>query len=395
VLSANACFQAELSFSLIRRCQGNPLPARARPQSAKIEGVHWLLWLLLAPLAFLVALPLLGMLYELLGEWFDRWRFPMPGRRVNVDGQWLHYVEQGPRLQAQSPRAPDDAPTVLLEAGISASSLSWARVMPLLSPHVRTIAYDRGGLAWSGPHQDARLANRLVFELEGLLDAAGVRGPLILVGHSFGGLLCLMFAAKHRERVAGIVLVDPVTRCEWMPLTRIQAAKLAYGTKMALRGALLAKLGVVRFVLFLLINGARAFPKAVSRATSGHASGAVERLVGEVRKLPKYAWPLVQAHWSVPKTFLSMASHLQNLPESVTQYDPERFPPQIPLTVLSAETANPYAVAEHHGDSLRSLVGEHRVVPDSGHWIHLDQPEVVADAILRMVRFVESLKQPA
>jgi pimeloyl-ACP methyl ester carboxylesterase len=35
------------------------------------------------------------------------------------------------------------------------------------------------------------------------------------------------------------------------------------------------------------------------------------------------------------------------------------------------------------------------VVPDSGHWIHLDQPEVVADAILRMVRFVESLKQPA
>jgi pimeloyl-ACP methyl ester carboxylesterase len=357
--------------------------------------VHWLLWLLAVPFLLLVGVPVVGMVYEKLGELLDRWRYPAPGRRVKVDGQWLHYVESGPVSRRESPRPAEDAPTVVLEAGISASSLSWSRVMPRLSQYVRTIAYDRGGLAWSGPHDDVRLADRLVYELEGMLEAAGVRGPLILVGHSFGGLLCLMFAVKHRERVAGIVLVDPVARCEWTPLGAVPAAKLAYGTKMALRGALLAKIGVVRFVLFLLVNGARAFPKAVSKATSGHASGAVERLVGEVRKLPSETWPMVRAHWSVPKTFLSMASHLQNLPESVTQYDPDRFPPQVPLTVLSAESANPYAVAEHHGDALRSLVGEHRVVPDSGHWIHLDQPEVVTDAVLRMVRFVESLKQPA
>ena len=52
------------------------------------------------------------------------------------------------------------------------------------------------------------------------------------------------------------------------------------------------------------------------------------------------------------------------------------------------ESARPYAVAEHHADAKRSLVGEHRVVPDSGHWIHLDQPVAVIESILRMLAFV-------
>ena len=347
-----------------------------------------IVWLLLVPLALVAALPLLGIAYQAIGEGVDRRRYPPPGRLVTVDGQTLHYVDAGASRG-------DDETTIVLEAGISASSLSWARVMPELSRHGRVIAYDRGGLAWSGPADDARLADRLVIELDGLLSEAGVRGPLILVGHSFGGLLCLMYAVKHRDRVAGIVLVDPVPRCEWMPLRQNQSFRLAYGIRMALRGALLAKLGVVRFVLALFVNGARAFPKAVARVSGGHASGAVERLVDEVKKLPRESWPIVRAHWSVPKTFFSMASHLKNLPESVTQYQPESFPPHVPLTVLSAESANPYAVAEHHGDAQRSLVGTHRVVPDSGHWIHLDQPDVVIEAVLTLRRFVESLKQTA
>ncbi|MDZ7637674.1 MAG: alpha/beta hydrolase [Bryobacterales bacterium] len=357
--------------------------------------MDWLLWLLLAPLALVLALAFLGLLYQFAGERVDRWRFPPPGRRVKVDGNWLHYVEAGPSQPAEHGTGEDDAPVVLLEAGISASSLSWSRVMPDLARHTRVIAYDRGGLAWSGPTDDARLADRMVLELEGLLEAAQVRGPLFMVGHSYGALLCMMFAAKHRERVAGLVLVDPVVRCEWLPLRPNQAARLRYGVRMALRGALLAKLGVVRFSLALLMSGARAFPQAVSKAAGGRASNTVERLVGEVKKLPPECWPMVRAHWSVPKTFFSMASHMKNLPESISQYDPESFPPHVPLTVLSAESAGPYGVAEHHADAERSLVGVHRVVPESGHWIHLDQPDEVTEEVLRLVRFVASLKQPA
>ncbi len=362
--------------------------------SAKIVFVHWILAALLFPIALLGAILLLGLLYQFAGEWIDSRRFPPPGRRVEVDGQWLHYTEAGAHGKGESGLAREGVPTIVLEAGISASSITWSTVLPRLARFARVIAYDRGGLAWSGPAAEARLAGRMVAELEGLLDAAGARGPLLLVGHSFGGLLCLMFAAKHRERVAGIVLIDPVTRCEWLPLRPNQAARLNYGVRMALRGALLAKLGVVRLSLALLVHGARAFPKAVSKASSGGANRAIERWVGEVRKLPEECWPSVRAHWSVPKTFFSMASHLENLPESVAQYDPATFPAHVPLTVLSAESAGPYAVAEHHADAKRSLVGEHRVVPDSGHWIHLDQPVAVIESVLRMLAFVESLQYP-
>ena len=363
--------------------------------SAKIVIVHWLLWVILVPFLLLVALPFVGMLYQNVGEWVDRRRFPPPGRCVNVDGQWLHYVEAGPPVRDETGLAGAAIPTVVLEAGISASSITWSRIMPQLSRYARVIAYDRGGLAWSGPADDARLADRMVFELEGLLKATNVNGPLILVGHSFGGLLSLMYAAKHRDRVSGLVLIDPVVRCEWIPVRPNQAARLNFGVRMALRGALLAKLGVVRFSLALLINGARAFPKAVSKATSGGANRAIERWIAEVKKLPPESWPMIRAHWSVPKTFFSMASHLKNLPESVSQYDPETFPPHVPLTILSAESAGPYAVAEHYADAKRSLIGEHRVVPESGHWVHLDQPDVVIEAILRLIYFVESLNRPA
>ena len=354
----------------------------------------WLLTVLLAPLVLFGALLLFGLVYQAAGEWIDRRRFPPPGRCVTVDGQRLHYIEAGPPETGELGPARESAPTVLLEAGISASSITWSSMMPRLSDHARVIAYDRGGLAWSGAAIEARLADRMVLELEGLLDATGARGPLILVGHSFGGLLCLMYAAKHRERVSGIVLVDPVTRCEWAPLRPNQAARLHFGVRMALRGALLAKLGVVRLSLALLIHGARAFPKAVAKATSGGANRAIERWIGEVKKLPPESWPIVRAHWSVPKTFFSMASHLENLPESVSQYDPADFPAHVPLTVLSAESANLFAVAEHHADAKRSLIGEHHVVPDSGHWIHLDRPDAVAESVIRMIAFVESLDHP-
>lgn len=352
-------------------------------------NVIWVLWVVLVPLVLLLALVLAGILYEAAGEWVDRRRFPPPGKFVTVDGQRLHFVETPSNTHEA------EVPTILLEAGISASSLTWRSLIPRLSDHARVIAYDRGGLAWSAAAGDARLADRMVFELNGLLETAHKQGPLILVGHSFGGLLCLMYAARHRNRVAGVVLVDPIPRCDWQPLRQGQAARLRHGVRLSLRGALLAKLGVVRFSLTLLVHGARLLPKAVGRFASGGANPAMERWIGQVKKMPPETWPAVRAHWSVPKTYFSMASHLKNLPESVSQYDPDEYPPYVPLTILSAESAAPSAVAEHHADAMRSLVGEHCVVAGSGHWIHLDQPEVVVDAILRLVRFVRTLDQPA
>lgn len=349
--------------------------------------MYW--FVLLAQIALFLAsavilMVVLGLVYQSLGERKDARRFPAPGKRVDVDGQLLHYQESG-----------KGDPVVVLESGISASSLNWERVVPLLANRTRVIRYDRGGLGWSGPAGEARIASRLVLELRGVLESANAMRPVILVGHSFGGLLCLLYACRYRDQVAGIVLVDPVPRVEWYPISGLQLHRLNHGIRLALRGALLARLGIVRLALNLMMGGARRFPKAIASASSGRASSVIERLIGEVRKMPEHLWPIIQAHWSTPRTFLSMASHFENLPDSIAEYLAETYPPHVPLTVLSAESSPIEAMDEHVADSQLSLVGTHRVVPNSGHWIQLDQPEVVAGAVLELVEFLQSLEQPA
>ena len=57
----------------------------------------------------------------------------------------------------------------------------------------------------------------------------------------------------------------------------------------------------------------------------------------------------------------------------------------LPVVVLSAASASPRAMAEHEHDARLSTHGEHLVVPESGHWMQLDAPDAVVDAIRRLV----------
>jgi pimeloyl-ACP methyl ester carboxylesterase len=53
----------------------------------------------------------------------------------------------------------------------------------------------------------------------------------------------------------------------------------------------------------------------------------------------------------------------------------------LPLVVLSAASASELAMSEHVHDARLSTRGEHRIVPGSGHWMQLDAPEAVVEAI--------------
>jgi pimeloyl-ACP methyl ester carboxylesterase len=77
-----------------------------------------------------------------------------------------------------------------------------------LSATTRVCTYDRARYGWSEPDPEPRSGEQIVDELEMLLDAAGEAGPYVLVGHSFGGLVVLMYAEHHPDDVAGVVLID-------------------------------------------------------------------------------------------------------------------------------------------------------------------------------------------
>jgi len=99
-------------------------------------------------------------------------------------------------------------PTIVLEAAATASWLAWRRVQPQLSQHTRVCSYDRAGHGWSDPRPGPRDADHIIGELHDLLNQAGVERPLVLVGHSAGGLYAREYTRRFPAEVVGMAQLD-------------------------------------------------------------------------------------------------------------------------------------------------------------------------------------------
>jgi pimeloyl-ACP methyl ester carboxylesterase len=329
-----------------------------------------LLGILLLAAGIVVLAIFAGAIYQAVGTAGDARRFPPPGRLVDVGGFRLHLHETGA-----------GRPTVVLEAGIAASSLSWSLVQPEVAKFARVVRYDRAGLGWSDAGRQPRTAAQLADELCALLRAARIDGPYVLVGHSFGGYIARMVAARIPKQVAGLVLVDSPSTSEWIPLKPEERRRVRGGALFSRIGALLAALGLVRFCLARLTTGSTGLPVMVTRSFGRSALTVVGRLIGEVQKLPAQLWPQVQAHWCQPKSFRSMASHLENLPRSAAQVEAAGAMGEIPLLVLTASRPTQERFVAQEAVARLSTRGKQIVAETSGHWIHLDEPGLVVEAI--------------
>jgi pimeloyl-ACP methyl ester carboxylesterase len=299
---------------------------------------------------------------------------------IDIGGRRLHVDVRG-----------YGCPAVVLEAGIAASSISWSLVQNRIAEFATVVSYDRAGFGWSGSAPWCPTALTAAEELARMLECAEIEPPFVLVGHSFGGLIVRVFQQRFPERVAGLVLVDPVSRIEWRRASPQRKRMLARGVVLSKRGAFLARMGVVKLALKLLMSGSRAIPKLVARASAGRGASVTERLTGEVRKLPRELWPVMAKHWSEARCFEAMAESLEKLPVSVRQLHEGLSLGDLPVIVLSAGSAGAIAVKEHQHDAQLSTRGERVVVPDAGHWLQLDAPDAVVDAVRRMVA---AIRQP-
>jgi len=122
---------------------------------------------------------------------------PAPGQMIDVGGYRMHIYCVG-----------TGSPTVILDAGISDFFVSWSRTQPEVSKFTRVCSYDRAGLGWSEASSRPRTNEVMVDELHTLLTIAGIGGPYVLAGHSFGGINMRLFARMYPKEVAGLVLVD-------------------------------------------------------------------------------------------------------------------------------------------------------------------------------------------
>src|SRR6266567_1312238 len=115
---------------------------------------------------------LLGAVYQALGTRRDRKRFPPPGRLVDLDHHRLHLLESG-----------RGSPTIVLEAGLMSTVLSWSNLQRELTESYRVVSYDRAGLGWSDLGPMPRTADRIVDELHRLLQQAAIP-PTLRPGRS-------------------------------------------------------------------------------------------------------------------------------------------------------------------------------------------------------------------
>jgi len=313
-----------------------------------------------------------GVVYQFVGTRRCARLYPPPGMMIDVGGQHLHLVCAGNRR-----------PTVLFESGIAASSLSWARVRHDVATFTRTCAYDRAGLGWSDPGRTPRTVARMIAELHAVVAHAASDGPVVLVGHSFGAFLACAYASAHPDDIAGVVLLDPPS--EWHPMTRQQARLLRGGIQLSRVGEFLARVGVVRACLALMAGGAPGIPRQFVRVFGPTAARTLERLVGEVRKLPPDLHPVVQALWCQPKCFRAMADHLAVLEETTAAVGRVISLADLPLVVISSGDQTPDTLEQHRRLALRSSRGRHMVATNSGHWIQFDEPDLVVTAIRDIV----------
>ncbi len=329
----------------------------------------------------LVVLGAAGAVYQAAGTAADLRRYPPPGRMIDIGGSRLHFIESG-----------GDGPPVIFESGISATCLNWTEARLQVAGFARACAYDRAGLGWSDRSNSPRTTLNLVAELHALLEAARIPRPCILVGHSFGGMLVRSYAAKYPEQVAGLVLVDALPASEWLNISPARARMLGLGVKLARRGALLARLGVVRLALALLMTRnrrIRLIPRWIAKLSSGPGDSTISRLVGEVSKMPPEVWPMVQAHWCQPKSFEVLGNYFESLPVSATEAYGLVEPDSLPVIVLSAANSTPEQLKERDALAGRSPHGQHIIAAKSGHWIQLDEPELVVQAIREMVGLIK------
>jgi pimeloyl-ACP methyl ester carboxylesterase len=300
-----------------------------------------------------------------------------PGRLVDVGGFRLHALISG-----------EQRPTVVFDAALAGSSISWTLVQPLVESFARTVSYDRAGFGWSdaGPHP--RTAGRIAGELRTLLERLGEPPPYVLVGHSFGGLVMRIYAARHPERTAGLVLVDPAQPEDWVQPSPYEQSRVDRGAALCRHGARAARIGLAHVVSALVGAGAlRPARSMVQLFTRGTFAASDESILAPMWKLPPAARRPLRYFWTQRKFFEALGSQIETISRSAVETleagtDAYR---NLPLVTISSTDPGDHRMRQQEALAARSACGRHLIAPDSSHWVPLDAPAFVAEAIRGVV----------
>jgi pimeloyl-ACP methyl ester carboxylesterase len=290
-------------------------------------------------------------------------------------------VERRRLLLHQSGRG---GPAVVFAPGAGLIGLDYLNIHDRVSQYTTSVLYDRAGTGWSDLVELPRTAAAVTDELRGLLRAAGVPAPYLLVGHSLGGIYVRRYAQRFPDEVAGLLFLDPAH--EDYP---------AQMPKQSLLDRLRQGLALVR----VLLRFKRFYRGLFERMLADWPDSVRERLIDyHLRSLRKSLeeWPA-----------RSRSDQKGELLDEIRQGGDM---PKVPLIVLVAMGLDPFMAAFMPEGYLRQMNarkrpiyqllaesvprGEHRVLENSGHTtIHTDCPDAVVQAIRDLLERVKEGNQ--
>jgi pimeloyl-ACP methyl ester carboxylesterase len=292
------------------------------------------------------------------------------GRLVDVGGYRLHLACQG-----------DGNPTVVMEAAIGETGLLWSLVQPAVAQTTRACVYDRAGYGWSDPSPRPRTAEEMVQELHTLLGTAGIPRPYVLVGHSLGGLLVRLYAARYPQEVAGLVLVDAAHEQQYRRAPK-EIRELVPQFEEQMRQQL-------EGLKALIVSGS--LDPAMLPIPPGLPAAAADTFRALVAAGPKHVETLIAEQQAVQAIHVELAAaitSLGDLPLMVLSHGQPMVMPGLPDAV---NQANEQLWQELQAE-LAALSSRGRLVvaQDSGHYIQLERPQLVIDAIAEVVAAVRA-----
>lgn len=290
------------------------------------------------------------------------YRHPPPGHMYHVNDHLMRMDCMG-----------HGSPALVLESGGGNDGLTWAAIQPKLATHTQVCSYDRAGMGWSDPLPRPRDADHVAAELHGLLASAHIERPVILMGHSLGGLFIRDYAAHYPSEVAGLIFEDSST-----PLQNRNPAYLAYD-------------GPRKSTQFDLVFNNVTFVLGVPRLF-GECSGKFDRRNTLTTRV------FYEDRCHQPMTHAEHDDFDLSGQETVNT-----GPFGIPILILTHDTAVDVAdglpesliqASEANQNGLLKLSERSRqiIAKRSGHYIHLDRPDLVEREVSNFVDQVRGVR---
>jgi pimeloyl-ACP methyl ester carboxylesterase len=280
------------------------------------------------------------------------------------------------------------SPTVIFDAGLGDSTISWALVQPAISQKTKACSFDRAGLGFSDAARRPSTPINQSEDLHSLLQAAHIKPPYILVGHSMAGMNVRVYADKYPDEVAGLVIVDGSHEDQTERMWSVDPTRRAYHKKNS-DAQLKALNRCVGYAKKGLVEGTPEFKSSVSDfgLPDSRYNAAINAAQEKYTTTP--AWQAAnvseEENFSYESADETRATRKDfgDMPLFVLTHSP---PAKSNGETQDKRDRFTLAWEELHLEvAAKSTRGVNIVVPNSKHYIQYDHPQVVVDTVLEAV----------